>query len=202
MRRNPERPSIDRYQVDELFGRVENLNSEQKLRIRGQWVEYAKSGNKDLEGAYLYAANLMGADLSGAYLSGADLVSAHLYRADLVRANLQGAYLYGANLAGADLRGAYLVGARLEDADLRGADLIGADLRGADLRGAIFPNYFKFLKYVGLEDLFEIKVGNLDLDAFFALRKFFRDRGQDEFGEFLEFEIRAEMDQVRREIGQ
>jgi uncharacterized protein YjbI with pentapeptide repeats len=215
IRRNPERP-IDWLGLDD------GLTDEQRTKIQDQWVEYAKSGNKDLEGAYLYRADLEGADLRGADLTNANLTDANLRGANLTDANLFSAYLTDAKLIVADLTNANLTRAALTRADLRdanltdanlirayleganlgGANLLGANFSYATLEGAILPNYFKLLRTVGLTDLTEIKVENLDLDAFFALRKFFRDRGQDEFGEFLEFEIRAEMDQVRREMGQ
>jgi hypothetical protein len=226
MRRNPERP-IDWLGLD-------GLTDEQRTKIQDQWVEYAKSGNKDLERANLGNGNLRGADLGGADLGGADLIGANLRGANLGGANLSGANLRGANLIdanlsgakleraslwyadlrGANLRGANLISANLINAYLEGTDLRGADLRGADLTrargadltranlsGVILPNYFKLLRTVGLTDLSEIKVESSDSDRFFELRKFFRDRGQDEFGELLELEIRAEMDQVKRELG-
>jgi uncharacterized protein YjbI with pentapeptide repeats len=210
MRRNPERPSIGRVQV-------KDLSNEQKLQIRDQWVEYAKSGFKLLNEAYLKDADLSGADLRsvtlfGVNLEGANLSDARLLFADLRAANFTGANLEGANLRkaeldGAKLQGAQLGGANLEGANLewakfQGANLIGANLRYANLEYTDLPNYFKLLRYVGLTDLSEIKVEKSNSNGFFELRKFFRDRGQDEFGELLELEIRAEMDQVRREIGQ
>ena len=173
MRRNPERP-IDRWGLD-------GLTSERKSELRDQWVEYAKSGNKNLENAILRGADLVGAQLVGAKLVGAILKGANLRGANLYQANLQGVNLIGLNLIGTKLPSVWWPSLS---------------------KGAIFPNYFKFLTTVGLTELSEIKAENSDSDSFFALRKFFRDRGQDEFGEFLEFEIRAEMDQVRREMGQ
>ena len=38
-----------------------------------EWTDYAKKGNKDLEGANLEGANLRNADLKGADLEGANL---------------------------------------------------------------------------------------------------------------------------------
>jgi len=227
MKRYPGRPRIDRR------GLKNELTNEQRMKIKDQWVKYAKSGNKNLENAYLEFANLWRTDLEYANLRGADLTQANLEGANLTGANFIGAKLYeaslsgahlermtfiwgnveGADLTGADLRGANLYGANLLGANLTGANLIGARLRGANnLEAAILPNYFKLLRTVGLTDLSQIKVENSDLDMaltrmrgmssdFFELRKFFRDRGQDAFGEFLELEIRAEMDQVKRELG-
>jgi hypothetical protein len=90
----------------------------------------------DLQEAYLYGADLRGADLQEANLQGANLYEANLYEAKLYRVDLQGANLQKANLQGAFLRGADLPKANLREAYLYGADLRGADLQKANLQGA------------------------------------------------------------------
>jgi uncharacterized protein YjbI with pentapeptide repeats len=109
-----------------------------------------KMADLDLEGTYLYKANLLGANLE----------RSNLNRADLRKAKLAGAYLPGASLAYANLSDAYLDGATFEDANLHGASLertslnkaalgrahlssakaSGAWLVEADLRGAQLTN--------------------------------------------------------------
>ena len=68
-----------------------------------------EKGKANLDGAYLYGANLRGANLDGAYLYGANLDGANLDGAYLYGANLGGAYLYGANLDGEKLTKSPLV---------------------------------------------------------------------------------------------
>ena len=139
------------------------MNTELKAKIETGIAEHHKSGKrweitseemhealaagwKNLQGAYLWGADLRSADLwyvdlQGANLQGANLQSTYLRDANLQStylrdANLQGADLGGADLGGADLGGAYLGGADLGGAYLGGAYLGGADLTGADLTGA------------------------------------------------------------------
>ncbi|GEO82003.1 hypothetical protein ROR02_21340 [Pararhodospirillum oryzae] len=96
---------------------------------------------RDLSGADLRGANLVGADLSGADLRvanllGADLSLANLNQANLSDAYLSGVYLFNANLSEADLSGTNLNWADLSKADLSKADLSKADLSGANLSEA------------------------------------------------------------------
>jgi uncharacterized protein YjbI with pentapeptide repeats len=100
---------------------------------------------RNLEGEYLFEANLSGADLREtnlfeAFLSGANLTGADLRKIDLCRAHLEGANLTGADLREADLHGANLSGADftrayLNEADLRFTNLVKADFTKADLTG-------------------------------------------------------------------
>jgi hypothetical protein len=144
-------------------------------------------------------------DLEYAYLPGAELIGL-----DFQGMNFRGAYLKDALMPGklqdADLRGAQLQNVGFGACNLQGANLSGANLIGTnfepsfnlpDITLAKMPRYFKLLRSVDLEDLSEIHVDS-DHTGFFELRKFFRDRGQDVFGEFLEFEIRLDMAQVLR----
>lgn len=127
----------------------------------------------DLEGVYLYKANLLGARLERAKLS----------RADLRKANLAGAYLPGAGLAYANLSDANLDGATLEDANLHGASLerttiikgclrranlasakaSGATLVEADLRGAGLTNTHLNGAQLRKVDLRETRLSETDL---------------------------------------
>ena len=98
----------------------------------------------DLDGAFLWEANLSSAtlsfanlskaNLSGANLSGAFVWEANLKEANLSKANLSGAILGGTNLSRANLGGANLREAFLNGTNLSGANLSGADLKGADLK--------------------------------------------------------------------
>jgi uncharacterized protein YjbI with pentapeptide repeats len=95
----------------------------------------------NLNGAYLFHADLTGADLTDARLRDAKLVRAYLAGAKLSgarlgHADLSGADLTNADLTGARLRDAKLVRANLTQADLTGADLTDADLEVANLSGA------------------------------------------------------------------
>ena len=100
----------------------------------------------NLQGAYLYQANLQWANLQGAYLTQADLQGANLTQANLQEANLQWANLFQANLQRANLtqanlqeatlQWANLFQANLQEANLQWANLWGADLWGANLQWA------------------------------------------------------------------
>lgn len=127
----------------------------------------------DLEGVYLYKANLLGARLE----------RSNLNQADLRKANLAGAYLPGAGLAYANLSDANLDGATLEDANLYGASLerttlskgclrranlssaraSGAWLVEADLRGAGLTNTHLNGARLGKVDLRETRLSETDL---------------------------------------
>ena len=87
------------------------------------WIDKAKSGEKNLRGAYLDKADLSGLDLSEADLSGADLTRANLKDADLSNAKFNRAHMDYVNLQKADLTGADLSNASLQAADLREAVL-------------------------------------------------------------------------------
>ena len=127
----------------------------------------------DLEGVYLYKANLLGARLE----------RSNLNRADLRKANLAGAYLPGAGLAYANLSDANLDGVTLEDANLYGASLerttlskgclrranlssakaSGAMLIEADLRGAGLTNTHLNGARLRKVDLRETRLSETDL---------------------------------------
>jgi len=218
MRRNPERPQINADNWSHYYDQA-------LVEAKEQWSALARSGEKDLAGAYLekanlYKASLFGVNLSdawlyyaslddarlgGANLQRAVLVGAGLNKAYLKDADLSGADLYEADLTGADLRGANLKGANLTrvdlyDAKLQGANLVGVNLMGANIKGAQFdtlPKYFGLLRSVGLTDLSALKYNASVPDEFYGLRQFFRDRGQDSFGELLELEMRLEREQAR-----
>lgn len=85
------------------------------------WEKKAKSGGKDLSGAYLKWTNLSEVNLSGAYLSGANLSEANLSDADLSEADLS-----GADLRKKDLRGANFTKAKWGDMHVVGAKLNSA----------------------------------------------------------------------------
>ena len=219
MRRNPDRPEINADNWGIYY------NKEALENAKDQWSALARSGEKDLAGAYLekanlYQASLFGVNLSDAWLYDASLDDARLGGANLQRAvlvgaslfgsrlndaDLSGADLYEAKLIGADLRGANLKGANLKRANLtgaklQGANLVGVNLIGAEIKGAQFdnlPKYFELLRAVGLTDLSAVKYKSDVTDEFYGLRKFFRDRGQDAFGELLELEMRFEREQTR-----
>jgi uncharacterized protein YjbI with pentapeptide repeats len=94
----------------------------------------------DLQGAFMYQANLSNVNLSGANLQGASLVNSTGQETDLAGANLSGADLDGvtfshANLTGANLESAYANGGvpfRLSNSDLTGANISDANFSGAD----------------------------------------------------------------------
>ncbi|MFH1893992.1 MAG: pentapeptide repeat-containing protein [Candidatus Zixiibacteriota bacterium] len=136
------------------------MANEEHLKILNQGVEEWNKWREenpdvvpDLQQAYLYGADLVGANLRGAdlwraklclaNLKGANLTEAILELADLRDANLTEAKLSRANLKGANLTEAILSHANLAGADLRKvlmADSVGAsvNLIGAILRGASF----------------------------------------------------------------
>lgn len=94
----------------------------------------------NLNGAWLFRANLKSATLVNVNLSRANLEQADLSSAAFVDSNLSWAFLVGADLSGADLSSADLSGANLEKADLSDADLSFADLSGANLKDSILTN--------------------------------------------------------------
>ncbi|BAY24105.1 pentapeptide repeat family protein [Calothrix sp. NIES-2100] len=79
---------------------------------------------KNLNKAFLEAANLTNVNMVGANLNGARLS----------QANLSNARLNKASLAGADLRGVNFYRADLTETNLNRANLLGANLLGANLR--------------------------------------------------------------------
>ena len=79
------------------------------------WIKEAKSGNKNLRGAYLVNADFQNADLSNA---------------DLTNAQTQNANFSGANLSGANLTKAALGSADLTNADFTDAIFIGTNFLG------------------------------------------------------------------------
>ncbi|MDZ8023294.1 MAG: pentapeptide repeat-containing protein [Nostoc sp. DedQUE01] len=81
---------------------------------------------KNLNRAFLEAANLTNVNMVGTNLNGARLS----------QANLSNARLNKASLAGADLRGVNFSRADLTETNLNGANLLGANLLGANLRKA------------------------------------------------------------------
>lgn len=93
----------------------------------------ANLNRANLGGANLTRANLSGANLSGTDIFGADLHNADIRQSDLRQANLGGANLSRANLSEANLGGADIFGANLDGVNLSKANLGGADLREADL---------------------------------------------------------------------
>ena len=127
----------------------------------------------DLEGVYLYKANLLGArlehsklnqaDLRKANLAGAYLPGAGLAYAKLSDANLDGATLDDANLYGASLERATLSKGRLRRANLSSAKASGASLVEADLRGAGLTNTHLTGARLRKVDLRETRLSETDL---------------------------------------
>ena len=116
---------------------------------------FASCQNADLEGAFLYEANLLSANFTGANLYNANLQEADLQDANLLNTNLtsanleyailQSAYLYNSNLDNsnlqfADLEYANLVFAWLVYANMQSANLEYANLQYADLGFANLQN--------------------------------------------------------------
>ena len=79
------------------------LTRQEADRLVEEWRQYALSGAKDLQYAYLTKADLHGADLSGANLTGATFLFA-----DLRQANLQNCRISLTDFTYADLTGANL----------------------------------------------------------------------------------------------
>ena len=82
----------------------------------------------NMEGCWLYYANLGGANLEGADLSWAVFTGASIYNANLA----------GSNLSWSDLDYSILIGSDLSDADLTGASLYRADLESTNLSSTFF----------------------------------------------------------------
>lgn len=126
----------------------------------------------DLNGAYLYEANLENANLE----------NFSLISANLEKSNLTGANLTGANLRFADLYGANLTGANLDGANLDGANFENAILDGVNLKGTIMePN--KNLKTKKLFDVIHQDLGysvDCSYEILDAVRKWLPDSITDE----------------------
>ena len=96
---------------------VQRADMDQLLRRASDLARAAHPERRELRGASLVAARLIGVDLTGANLRGAMLLGADLRRATLADADLTGADLRGADLREADLGGAlFLTQAQLETA--------------------------------------------------------------------------------------
>ncbi len=108
-------------------------NSMKEEALKQCWIKEAKSGNKNLRGAYLADADFQNADLSNA-----DLTNAKTQNANFSGANLSGANLTKANLGGANLKSANFRRAILTDASLSSADLTNADFTDALIFGTHF----------------------------------------------------------------
>ncbi len=144
-------------QVDLLSRSVKEWN---------RWRDHNPDDVIDLQGAWLYQADLSDANLSFSNLDGArldyaileralftgssmsnvelidsrmenaELIDVQLENSNLNRSILTKSKLYSANLKGANLIDADLRGANLGRADLQGACLVDTDLGGADLTNA------------------------------------------------------------------
>jgi uncharacterized protein YjbI with pentapeptide repeats len=180
------------------------LDEARLMALTKEWRLLVLSGETNLRSAYLGDAKLPAAKLSGvnlrnAYLRNAQLQSAIMKNVNLRGALLENAQLEGADLSGADLRSTVCEHANWKNANLSGVNFIGADLSDSkNLDQAILPNYMRLLRSAGLSDLYGVRIENEESDGLFELRKYFRDRGEDKFGEFLELEIRLEINQVLR----
>jgi hypothetical protein len=119
---------------------------EQGVESWNRWREEHPNAKPDLDGAYLFEADLRGANLTNASLSRACLIGANLQGADLSGANLSHVYASSANLsevelAFADLSGANLTGANLTYANLSGVRAGAANLTNAHLTGACLADW-------------------------------------------------------------
>ena len=120
------------------------------------WQEYYDSEGHNMQGCWLYEANLEGANLNWANLEGAYISVANLEGATLYIANLSGAILGWSNFSGANLGWANLTGAQVSEANLSGANLGWANLTGAftwntNLEGACLEGAMNFTQttYIG-----------------------------------------------------
>ena len=130
-----------------LTGRIAKLIS--KYDCSEIYLELFSLKNANLQGAYLFCADLTRADLTRAYLTDADLRSAVLIRANLSNAYLTRAYLIHT----------YLRSAVLTRADLRGADLIDVSLVGADFENAkVSRSQYDYISKQDVENLDKIIV--------------------------------------------
>ena len=102
------------------------------------WQEYYNSEGNNMQGCWLYEADLQGAYLYSVNLSGANLEGAILSEADLTGANLIDANLSGADLYQSTFIYALLIRANFEWTYLYQVDLVGANLSCANLSGAYF----------------------------------------------------------------
>jgi uncharacterized protein YjbI with pentapeptide repeats len=103
----------------------DELNLVKRGRLRGSNIRFADATR----------AFLVGADLNRANLQGIYLYQANMRRADLAWADLKEAFAYEA-----DFQGAILQNADLRAVDFTGSNLSGANLKGARLDGANFEN--------------------------------------------------------------
>jgi hypothetical protein len=222
MRRNPERPKFNaaNWEIATERELAEAQDQWRELALSGELdLSKALLWNAQLPGANLERVNFRNALMSDCNLKGANLEKAKLPRVWASSVNFQGANLMGASLHSAILDNSKFQGANLLGVNFDGASLDGVNFQGANLIGTtipltliapstgtgwqertqelILPRYFKSLKAVDLTTLGAVILTKKTTDGFFELRKFFRDRGQDEFGELIECEIRLDMAQVQ-----
>jgi uncharacterized protein YjbI with pentapeptide repeats len=111
-----------------------------RIQLNGAFLWKADLERINLAWSDLRDTDLSEAKLSGAWLWRSNLTKAKLYEADLREANLGQDNLHEADLRKAKLGKACLWGADLHEADLHEADLRKATIRLADLRGADLHN--------------------------------------------------------------
>lgn len=112
---------------------VQRADMDQLLRRASDLARAGHPDRRELRGASLVAARLIGVDLTGANLRGATLLGADLRRATFADADLTGADLRGADLREADLGGAlFLTQAQLETAIGDGRTRLPAGMRRPD----------------------------------------------------------------------
>ena len=105
-----------------------------------QWLQIAKSGEKNLTNANFIGADLRGINLKGADLSNVQLNGANLSNCDLTDCNFYQTNLSGANLSGANLTRAVLLSSNLRYANLSNSNLTQALIQEADLQFALLTN--------------------------------------------------------------
>ncbi len=116
----------------------DELNLVKRGRLRSANIRFADATRAFLVGADLARANLQGiylyhANMRRADLTWADLREAFAFEADFQRANLQSADLRGADFTGSNLGGANLKDARLDGANFENVNLNRTDLSGTSL---------------------------------------------------------------------
>lgn len=124
-----------------IMAQKNTITQAEAVKQRDCWVAKLTSGEKNMAGAFLFAADLSPSKTNPAKYAKVDLTDANLAGADLYEADLSGATLNGANITSArlrwaDLRDAKLIGATLTMADLSKSALYRSDFTNADLRGA------------------------------------------------------------------
>lgn len=109
-------------------------------QMQGMNLQGARLHEADLSTAQVQGARLDEVQMHMAILTGAQMQVSTLYSAELQGANFAGAQMQGANFREAQMQGAQLPSARMQGAIFISAQLQGADFSISELQGANFSH--------------------------------------------------------------